>query len=398
MTFFLTILFILLVSVFVSIYLGFVLYMFLKSGREVKRDPNYTPKVSLVICAYNEEEMIAEKIENALQIDYPRDKLEIMVFDNGSEDRTFEVASSFKERGIRVLKLGGKNRGKSAGINEALKYVTGEIVKISDVDCRYNKDLLRKAMPYFADPSVGALCVSPMLSNPKQTAVTKIESSLHGFYHLFRGAESTLDSIIIGGGGFVFRRKLIEKLDESIGADDVDLTVKVRKSGHRVLLLRDTYFYEYTQPTFRARWRQKIRRSTMIVQALIKHRDVMFKRKFGVYGSIIYPAEFFMHVLSPYLLLTIITLGIYLLFLKPWETISIIVYFSIGGIMVSLLISTCFSRKAQNGRLFPLIYTPLTFLEAQSVLLLGSLSLLWRKPYTWRPERRNEETIEGRQQ
>lgn len=393
---FLLIILLLLSSIFISTYIGFALYMFLKSnpGREVKKDPNYTPKVSLVICAYNEEKMIAEKIENVLQIDYPRDKLEIIVFDNGSEDRTFEVASSFKERGVRVLKLGGRNRGKSAGINEALKSVTGEIVKISDADVRYNKDILRKAIPYFADPSVGALCASPMLSNPEQTAVTKIESSLHGFYHLFRGAESAIDSIIIGGGGFAFRRKLIEKLDETIGNDDIDLTVKVRKSGHRVLLLRDAYFYEYTPPTFRARWKQKIRRSAMIVQALIKHRGVMFKRKLGIYGGVIYPAEFFMHVLSPYILLTIAGLSIFLLFLNFWGMISIMICVFIAGIVGGLLMNGFFNHKAQSAGPFSFIYMFLTFLEAQLVLLLGSLSLLWRKPYTWKSERGNEETIE----
>lgn len=392
---FLLIILLLLSSIFISTYIGFALYMFLKSnsGREVKKDPNYTPKVSLVICAYNEEKMIVEKIENVLQIDYPRDKLEIIVFDNGSEDRTFEVASSFKERGVRVLKLGGQNRGKSAGINEALKYVTGEIVKISDADVRYNKGILRKAMPYFADPSVGAVCASPVLSNPEQTAVTKIETSLHSFYHLFRGVESAIDSIIIGGGGFAFRRKLIEKLDESIGNDDIDLTVKVRKSGHRVLLLKDAYFYEYTPPTFRARWKQKIRRSTMIVQALIKHRGVMFKRKFGIYGGVIYPAEFFIHVLSPYILLTILGLSVCLLFLNFWVMISITMCVFVAGIVGGMLMSSFFNRKTQSAGPFSFVYMFLAFLEAQLVLLLGSLSLLWRKPYIWKSERGNEETI-----
>jgi len=389
MFFFFTFFLIFLSSLFILIYLSVAILVSMNLNRDqgVKKDPSYTPEVSLVICAYNEEKIIADKIENTLQIDYPRGKFETILFDNGSEDKTFEVATSFKERGIKVLKLNGKNRGKSAGLNEALKNVTGNIIKVSDADCLYEKDILHRIVPYFADPSVGAVAASPVLINPKQSAATKVESGLQTFYHFLYGAWSVLDSIVIGGGGLAFRKELIKNLDEEIGADDIQIAVKVRKSGYRVLFLKDAHFHEFIPPTFRARWKQKIRRSAQIVQALIKHRDLMFKRRYGIYGMVIYPAEFFMRVLSPYILLTIICLGVFILFLSFWEMIKIILYISVASIATGLLMNIYFNHSAQSAGHFSLLHILPAFLDAQLVLLLGSLSLLWRKPHTWKPTR-----------
>lgn len=361
--------------------------MLRKSSSAVRVDARYLPKVSLLICAYNEEDVIAKKTENALKIDYPSGKLEIIVFDNGSEDGTFEIASSFKDNRLKVLKLRGKNRGKSAGVNEALKSVTGEIVKISDADCLYEKDILRKIIPYFGDPSVGAVCICQSLINPQEKLTVRLERSLQAFYQLFHGAESAVDSVIVGEGGLTFRRNLIDELDESTGADDVDLAVRIRKSGHRVLYLKDAHYYEYTPTTFRSRWRQKIRRSAMIIRTLVRHRRVMFDKDLGVYGRVIYPAEFFIHAVSPYVFVAVLGLGIALLILNPLEFMIAFLCILVVGILMGAWLAKYTNLDSEGGSLVCFLATFLTFVESNVVLFLGSLSLVWGKSSVWVPER-----------
>jgi cellulose synthase/poly-beta-1,6-N-acetylglucosamine synthase-like glycosyltransferase len=120
------------------------------------REP-ITPTVSLVIAAYNEEKAIAGKIENSLAIDYPKDKLEIIVASDSSTDRTDEIVRSFADRGVKLVRTEG-NLGKSPTLNQAAKQATGEILAFSDATGHWSKDSIRSMAQHYADPRVG--CVS----------------------------------------------------------------------------------------------------------------------------------------------------------------------------------------------------------------------------------------------
>ena len=115
------------------------------------------PPVSLIIAAFNEEESIAAKIENALETDYPTEKLEIIVASDASTDRTDEIVRGFAARGVKLFRARG-NVGKSAMLSEAIRQARGEIVALSDATGMWTKDAVRRLVSHFADPRVG--CVS----------------------------------------------------------------------------------------------------------------------------------------------------------------------------------------------------------------------------------------------
>lgn len=125
------------------------------AARPHRREP-IEPTVSLVIVAYNEERDIAAKLENALALDYPRDKLEIVVASDGSSDRTDEIVRGFADRGVRLFRA-DDHPGKSGTTNRVVETTTGELLVFSDATGVYARGALRALVPNFADPTVGAV-------------------------------------------------------------------------------------------------------------------------------------------------------------------------------------------------------------------------------------------------
>jgi cellulose synthase/poly-beta-1,6-N-acetylglucosamine synthase-like glycosyltransferase len=123
--------------------------------KEFLRRP-MTPPVTLIIAAFNEEESIAAKIENALDTDYPADKLEILVASDASTDRTDEIVRGYAARGVKLLRAEG-NVGKSAMLSRAIGQAPGEIVALSDATGMWTRDALRRLVSHFADPRVGCV-------------------------------------------------------------------------------------------------------------------------------------------------------------------------------------------------------------------------------------------------
>jgi cellulose synthase/poly-beta-1,6-N-acetylglucosamine synthase-like glycosyltransferase len=116
-----------------------------------------TPPVSLIIAAFNEEESIAAKLENALATGYPQDKLEIIVASDASTDRTDEIVRGFASRGVKLFRAEG-NLGKSAMLSQVIEHARGEIIALSDATGMWEKDSVARLVSHFADPRVG--CVS----------------------------------------------------------------------------------------------------------------------------------------------------------------------------------------------------------------------------------------------
>lgn len=368
--------------VFILFYLFYGIFVIRHShsNKSILKDENPLQSVSLIICAYNEEKSILQKIENTLKIKYPIEKLEVIVFDNGSNDATLEIAQKFENRGVKVYSLNSENRGKSAGLNVVFKLAKNEIVAITDVDCQLKDNVLLESMPYFNDVKVGAVCGSQILLNPEESESTQMEESLQGFYKMMRKAESNVDSTIVYNGEFLaFRKHLIEELDEEVGADDTQIAVRIRQSGHRALFLEEANFYEFAPKTLKTRWKQKIRRSSQVVQAIIKYRNLMFKSS-EPYNCIIYPWNFFMHVVSPFFFVSVVALGVIVAVVNP-----LFLGFVLVVSAVFLLVCVLALQIMHKSGLKVIFSALLMFLDAQITLFLGFWIQLRKKPYKWEP-------------
>lgn len=135
-----------------------------------------TPSVSLLIPVYNEEKIIKKKIENSLDLDYQKDKLEIVVASE-SDDRTNEIVKEYENRGVKLIEFAGRE-GKQYTIYRTLPKCQGEIIVLTDANGMFKKDALLKLVRNFADPRIG--CVSGELKyiNPQETSIGESEGIL----------------------------------------------------------------------------------------------------------------------------------------------------------------------------------------------------------------------------
>ncbi|MBD3155890.1 MAG: glycosyltransferase [Candidatus Aenigmarchaeota archaeon] len=290
-----------------TLYIGYYLlclYLSEKKSLKIEKDPKFAPKISIIIPAWNEEKTIEGKIKNTLELNYPKTP-EIIVIDDGTDDKTNEIARKFK--GVKLITQ-KQRTGKAVALNRVFKLCKGDLVLITDADSRLEKDVLLKSVPYFSDKSVGAITGRQSIPNASETTTTKIEKNYRNFFYLIRQAESILDSTFIFDGPFmIIRRDLLEDIHGDSVADDSEIALRVRKKGYRTLSLKGVNYIEYASRKIKDRTKRKQRRAQGLIQIMTRFFGTFFLNpKYGWFGMFIFPVEFFMHVISPILILMVI--------------------------------------------------------------------------------------------
>lgn len=264
-------------AVLVYIFIGYPLVLALLSGllaRPVRRR-DITPEISLIISAYNEQDVIREKLENTLALDYPREKLEVIVASEAA-DGTNAIVRQYADRGI-VLHAYENREGKAATLFRTVPRARGEIVVFSDANALYHRDALRKLVRNFADPHVG--CVSGRLTyvNPNGTAIGQGETTYWEFEFLLKGMLSRMMKLSGGVNGSIFaiRKSLYLPVDRFRG-DDFELSNRIQIAGHGVILEPEALSFEEASATSRQEFRRKVRLATWNLQStLILMREAL---------------------------------------------------------------------------------------------------------------------------
>jgi len=192
------------------------------------------PSVSLVIAACNEEVVLEEKLGNSLQIDYPREKLEVILASDGSRDRTVEIARRYVDRGIRLLDF-PVNRGKATTLNEAIGQTRGELLFLCDANVMFRPEALRILVERLRDPAVGAATGDVRLLS-SQSEFGEGESLYYRIERQLQRDESAVGSTIgVDGGMYLIRRQLVQPLPADTILDDFVNSMRVLKQGYRVI-------------------------------------------------------------------------------------------------------------------------------------------------------------------
>lgn len=264
----------------------------LRSAKKPKAPPkpasSFEPSVSILIPAFNEEKVIGRLLQRITELSYPKNKLQTVVIDDSSTDKTGQIADNFQKRYpyIEVLHrdraTGGK--GKSSAMNNGFAKATGEIVLCFDADYYPQRDIVEKLTRWFIDPKVGAVQGRVVVLNEPQNIVTRIVTLERiGGYRVDQEARDTL-GLITQFGGTVggFRKDILERLngwDESILAEDTDLTLRIYLSGYKVSYDVDAECYEEAVDNWRAYRRQRYRWSKGHMQCFFKHAWSVLKSK-----------------------------------------------------------------------------------------------------------------------
>jgi cellulose synthase/poly-beta-1,6-N-acetylglucosamine synthase-like glycosyltransferase len=218
------------------------------------------PTVSVVVVARNEAARLPGRMENLLALDYPRDRLEILLASDGSTDGTGEIARSFASRGVRVFAFAAA-RGKPAVLNELVPQARGEIVVLADARQRFEPGVLRALAADFADPSVGAVSGELVLtSNAKGSAVGEGVGFYWRYEKFMRHSESRVDSTVGATGAlYAIRRRLFEPIPEDTLLDDVLIPVRIAERGYRSVFEPAARAYDRSAASAAEEFRRKVR-------------------------------------------------------------------------------------------------------------------------------------------
>ena len=191
------------------------------------------PGVTLLISAYNEEDVIAQKLENSLALDYPIENLQILVAADGSDDRTVEIVESFASHDVE-LSFSPLRRGKMAAINHAMQSVRNEIVLFSDANNMYDSVLLRKLVGSFNDPKVGAVSGSKVVMSG-DSALGDTEGLYWKYESFIKSQEAKLESCTaVAGEVYAIRRNLYVRPPDTIINDDFYVALQILRQGYNI--------------------------------------------------------------------------------------------------------------------------------------------------------------------
>jgi biofilm PGA synthesis N-glycosyltransferase PgaC len=250
------------VSVVLYCYFGYPLILAfankLKRGRGPARQSDASPTVCLLISAFNEEKVLRKKIENSLSLDYPREKLTILVASDGSTDRTVSIAEDYEDLGVRLFHRPVRS-GKSAVLNEALKTVRSEIVVFTDANAMFAEESLKQLIARFDDPKVGCVVGKLRYVDGRATSVSKGEGLYWRYEGLLSVLESALGSVLVANGSiFAIRRELHPDLYPEV-ANDFQTPIEIGALGHAVVYEPEAVAFEQSTMLWQEEFERKVR-------------------------------------------------------------------------------------------------------------------------------------------
>ncbi|MGH3452345.1 MAG: glycosyltransferase family 2 protein [Haloechinothrix sp.] len=242
-----------------------------------------TPAVTIVIAAHNEAAGISAKLGNLLSLDYPDERLEIVIASDGSEDGTDEIVRSFEERGVRLLSL--PRVGKAAALNAAVATATGEILVFSDANSIYAPKALRALVRPFAAPPVGGVAGDQRyVSEQAAAAVASGEQRYWDLDRLLKSAESRAGNVISATGAiYAVRRSLFRPVPAGV-TDDFFTSTGVIEQGRRLVFARDAVAYEPVAKTGDVEFGRKVRVMTRGLRGVFLRRALLDPRRHGFYA------------------------------------------------------------------------------------------------------------------
>jgi cellulose synthase/poly-beta-1,6-N-acetylglucosamine synthase-like glycosyltransferase len=293
-----------------------------KKPWKIKMDENYKPKISILIPTYNEADIIRFKLENLIKVKYPKDLMQVIVVDSNSEDQTLSVVNQFikqhPEWSIQIL-TESERKGKSAALNFALKKCEGEVIIISDADCFWPQDILGKALPFLADPTVGAISGPKILLNPTQSWVTETENVYVNLHNQVKLGELKIHSTVFFEGGFgAYKKEFLESFDPyNTGSDDSGTVVKILERNLRAILVPEAKFYS----AFPLIWKEKIgikmRRANQLVRVFIRYVILLLNRRIKNSKFVILQNTF-LYLISPLAFIIFLAITIMMLLSFPY--------------------------------------------------------------------------------
>lgn len=349
-------------------------------GNDTRKFPNPMPKITLLIPAYNEESVIAGKIENSLNLNYEPSRVEIVVASDGSQDRTNEIVSEFKNSRIRLLAY-PKREGKVNVLNKSIPQISTNIVVLSDANTMYECDAIGKMVRHFSSPEVGCVCGELKLVNTGNITDGDCERLYWNYERVLKRMEGKIGAVLGANGAiYAIRKNLFETLPSDVIIDDFVLSMKIAAKGYRIIYEPEAVGVEETQ-SVKDEFRRRVRIGIGNFQSIRLLRSLLNPLR----GLIAF--SFWSHKILrwavPFLLMGVVVSNVFIL-----ETLlhKAILLFQASFYFFALLGGLKEVKKIK----FPWIHLVHYFVVLNTALFCGFLKFLfgWISPI-WTPTTRN---------
>lgn len=347
------------------VYVGYPLVVYLVSRIRPRPINAFViePKVTILITAFNEEAAIRAKIENTLAIDYPKEKLEIMVASDGSTDGTDEIVKEFADAGVQLFRQEGRV-GKTVTQNNAVERASGEVILFSDATTSYSENVIRELVPAFADDSVGCVAGRLVYVDRSSTAVGKGATSYWNYETFIKTAESRACSLIGASGCLYAVRKAAYEPMYPEACSDFLICTMIHRNGLRSVFAPDAVCFEQTNHRSDDEMRMRVRVISQTFTDLWLNRDMMNPFKSGFFAIELISHKLLRYTV-PLLLFALLVASILL------SRESVFYAFTLG-------LQACFYTMAaagwlmeRTGRRPSLLSMPLYFVLANLASMIG---------------------------
>ncbi len=327
------------------------------------------PRLTLLIAAYDEEDVLADKIVNSLGLDYPPDCLHVVVVADGSTDATCSIGESFTSRGV-VTYFRPERRGKVAAINRVMPFLTDPIVVFTDANTMLAPDSLRMLVRHFADPTVAAVAGEKQVRGGGEGLYWRYESFL-------KRSDSAISSVMGAAGElFAIRRERFAPPETDTIVDDFVISMRLVQAGWRVIYEPKAIAWEEPTPTLRGEWQRRTRIAAGGVQA-IRRLGSLLAWPWGLITWQYLSHRVLRWAVTPILLPALLVLNLSLWSIPPYRLLAL-------GQIVFYLISLVGFYQAHRGKRHGMMYTIFFFVFANLAALAGMVrGLSDRQPVTW---------------
>ncbi len=372
---------ILVISIIVSAFFTAVyLVAFFSWKRRRRRIPDdKLPFVSIVVPAYNEGENIGETIESLLDLDYPKEKYEIIVVDDGSTDNTYEVAKRYEGGNVRVIRK--ENGGKSSALNVGIRNARGEIIACMDADSIATRDALRTLVEYIVEENADAVTPVMHVWNPKNF-VEKFQWAEYNMSNVMRRALDALHAQYVVPGPFsIIRREVFDKwgyFEEGNITEDMEMAMRIQANGGKLVHASDAIVYTKVPKTIPALIKQRVRWNLGFVDNALRYRKAIAEHG-GDLGNFVFPA---------------IAIGLFITFLLAYNMVMDFIYqaqiffttLEKGGIWAVIRPANWTINNIITNTLFGILSYPAIYYTTMLVALLTAFMVIY---YAKRTGQRN---------
>jgi len=367
------------------------------------------PLVSIIVPAYNEEGKVTATVKSLKRLAY--DPFEVILVNDGSADGTAREIRAAINGDARFRFLDRKeNKGKSAALNEGIRVAQGRFVACMDADSVVEPDIFMKALPYFTEKRVGAVTVTVDVLEPKGLLQKLIDIEFTIGLSLFLKVFSSFECIFVTPGPFsLYRRSVLLKIggfDEGNITEDLEIAYRLHKAGYRIRNAMEARVYTAIPPTFKGVYRQRRRWYAGALETLFQHRDVLFKRRYGLFGFFL-PFNYTLIALGLGVFLYTTYLGLSHLFTNLWNfhytnfnfveslkywrfdiltfgRVSLLGLVAFLFTIVLLFVGLYYTRKDLKGRKLGVVCYPLLFFLYQIFWISAFNAVFRRKKVSWR--------------